>query len=61
MTAMPLPQLRLEVPMNDLHAQYRQIKGEVDAALARVMAEQSFILGPQVQRFEANYADIDDI
>jgi dTDP-4-amino-4,6-dideoxygalactose transaminase len=57
MTAMPLPQLRLEVPMNDLHAQYRQIKGEVDAALARVMAEQSFILGPQVQRFEANYAD----
>ena len=56
MTAMPLPLRRLEVPMNDLGAQYQQIKGEVDVALAGVMEEQSFILGPQVQRFEADYA-----
>ena len=56
MTAMPLPTRRLEVPMNDLAAQYQQIGEEIDAALAGVMEQQSFILGPQVQRFEANYA-----
>lgn len=56
MTAMPLPQSRIEVPMNDLHLQYQQIKGDIDAALASVIEEQTFILGPQVQRFEADYA-----
>ena len=56
MTAMPLPQSRIEVPMNDLRLQYQQIKGDIDAALANVIEEQTFILGPQVQRFEADYA-----
>jgi dTDP-4-amino-4,6-dideoxygalactose transaminase len=57
MTAMPLPQRYLTVRMNDLDAQYQQIKGEVDGALAQVMQEQSFVLGPQVQRFEADFAN----
>ena len=42
--------------MNDLRLQYQQIKGDIDAALAKVIEEQTFILGPQVQRFEAGYA-----
>ena len=56
MTALPLPKRHMQVPMNDLNAQYQRIKGEVDAAMAGVMEAQSFILGPQVKRFEADFA-----
>ena len=56
MTALPLPKQHMQVPMNDLDAQYKRIKGEVDAAMVEVMEAQSFILGPQVKRFEADFA-----
>ena len=56
MTALPLPKQHMQVPMNDLNAQYQRIKGEVDAAMVEVMEAQSFILGPQVKRFEADFA-----
>jgi dTDP-4-amino-4,6-dideoxygalactose transaminase len=45
-----------QVPMNDLKIQYGQIKSEIDAALAEVIANCSFILGPQVAAFEKAYA-----
>ncbi len=50
----------MKVPLLDLQAQYQTIKADVDAAIARVMASQHFILGPAVQDCEraiAAYAD----
>ena len=46
----------MQVPINDLKIQYGQIKGEIDAVLAEVIENCSFILGPQVQAFEEAYA-----
>ena len=40
------------VPLLDLHAQYRGIKPEIEAAIAEVMESQHFILGPAVERCE---------
>ncbi len=45
------------VPFLDLKAQYRQIKPEIDAAVARVMDSAQFVLGPEVAAFEAKFAD----
>jgi dTDP-4-amino-4,6-dideoxygalactose transaminase len=46
----------MQVPMNDLKIQYKDIKAEIDAALSEVIESCSFILGPQVQAFEDAYA-----
>jgi dTDP-4-amino-4,6-dideoxygalactose transaminase len=40
----------------DLRAQYDSIKPEIDAAIASVIEETSFIGGPQVKAFEAAFA-----
>lgn len=40
----------------DLYSQYLSIKPEIDAAIASVIAESAFIRGPQVDRFEAEFA-----
>ena len=44
------------VPLVDLKAQYAAIGEEVRAAIDRVCADQRFILGPEVQAFEAEVA-----
>jgi dTDP-4-amino-4,6-dideoxygalactose transaminase len=41
----------------DLKAQYRQIKPEVDAAVARAIESTQFVLGPEVVAFEKRFAD----
>jgi dTDP-4-amino-4,6-dideoxygalactose transaminase len=46
----------LQFPFLDLREQYRQIKPEVDAAVARVFESQYFIMGPEVQTFEEELA-----
>ena len=46
----------MKVPLLDLQAQYRAIKDDVDRAVADVFASQYFILGPAVQRCEAEIA-----
>ena len=57
MTAIPLPQrARQAVPMNDLRRQHAQIGAEIEMALSEVIDGCSFILGPQVERFEAAFA-----
>jgi hypothetical protein len=38
----------VEVPLLDLKAQYASIRDDVDAAVARVMESQYFILGPRL-------------
>jgi dTDP-4-amino-4,6-dideoxygalactose transaminase len=47
----------MNVPLLDLTAQHRQIADEVHAAVQRVIEEQRFILGPAVDRFEAEVAE----
>ena len=44
------------IPLVDLKAQYESIKGEIDGALAEVLASSQFILGPKVEAFEADFA-----
>lgn len=45
------------IPFVDLQAQYKSIKTEVDAAIARVLDNASFILGREVEAFEAAFAE----
>jgi dTDP-4-amino-4,6-dideoxygalactose transaminase len=45
------------VPLLDLTAQYERLRPEVEEALARVLASQAFILGPEVEAFEAAIAE----
>jgi len=47
----------VSVPFVDLKQQYTSIKSEVDAAIARVIENTSFILGPEVRAFEATFAE----
>jgi dTDP-4-amino-4,6-dideoxygalactose transaminase len=46
----------VKVPFLDLKAQLDPIRGEIDAAIARVLDETSFILGPRVAEFEDEFA-----
>jgi dTDP-4-amino-4,6-dideoxygalactose transaminase len=44
------------IPFLDLKAQYRQIKPEVDVAVARAIESTQFVLGPEVAAFEKRFA-----
>lgn len=44
------------IQLLDLKAQYKTIKSDVDAALARVIDEQSFILGKEMEQLEKEIA-----
>ena len=46
----------LAVPYLDLKAQMQPLRAEVDAAIARVLDQCSFILGPEVAQFEKDFA-----
>ena len=46
----------MTVPFLDLHAQYREIQAEVDAAMVEVIASTAFIAGPWARRFEEAFA-----
>jgi dTDP-4-amino-4,6-dideoxygalactose transaminase len=46
----------LEIPFVDLKAQYESIKGEIDQAIADVIASSAFIGGPFVKAFESAFA-----
>src|SRR5438067_4409420 len=47
----------LTVPLLDLTAQYRPLREEILAAIARVADSQRFILGPEVDAFEREIAE----
>jgi dTDP-4-amino-4,6-dideoxygalactose transaminase len=49
------------VPMLDLGYQHRQVKSEVRAGFDRVMANSSYILGPDVAAFEHDYAEFSGV
>jgi dTDP-4-amino-4,6-dideoxygalactose transaminase len=47
---------RTPVPLLDLEAQYRPLRGEILAAIARVCDSQRFIMGPEVEGLEREIA-----
>ncbi len=47
----------MKVPVLDLQSQYRALEGEVDAALKRVCENSWFKLGPEVEKFERDWAE----
>ena len=46
----------VKIPYLDLKAQYRSIKGEIDAALEKVLDSCQFVLGSEVAAFEQDFA-----
>lgn len=44
------------IPLVDLKSQYQSIKGEIDTAIAEVVESCHFVLGPQVEAFEEDFA-----
>ena len=46
----------MKVPWLDLRAAYAELQNELDAAYRRVMASGYYILGPEVESFEHNFA-----
>lgn len=46
----------VQVPFNDLYAQYLSIREEIDEAIATVIRESAFIRGRFVEQFEAEFA-----
>jgi dTDP-4-amino-4,6-dideoxygalactose transaminase len=46
-----------KIPFVDLARQHAQIRDEIDAALAQVIDDTAFILGPDVELFESEWAD----
>jgi len=47
----------MTIPFLDLGAAYRELKGEIDAAVARVLESGWYIGGPEVAAFEADWAE----
>ncbi|WGT51487.1 DegT/DnrJ/EryC1/StrS family aminotransferase [Thioclava nitratireducens] len=45
------------IPFLDLGAAYRELKPEIDAAVMRVLESGWYILGPEVEAFEAEWAE----
>ncbi len=52
------PPTTTPVPLLDLKAQYATIKDEIDAAIKHVVENQTFILGPAVERLENDIAEL---
>lgn len=46
----------MNIPFLDLGAAYRELKPEIDSAVARVLDSGWYILGPEVEAFEAEWA-----
>lgn len=44
------------IPLVDLKAQHSRIRDELDAAMAQIVDASSFVMGPAVKEFEADFA-----
>ena len=51
----------MQIPFLDLKAQYKQIKSEIEKAIAEVLESTWFILGKPVQEFESEFAKMHDV
>src|SRR6478672_5415269 len=47
---------RAVIPGVDLSSQHRRLRAEIDAAIARVLDREWYILGPEVEAFEHAFA-----
>lgn len=47
----------MKVPIIDVRAAYLELQGEIDAAISRVLQSGWLVLGPEVEKFESNFAD----
>ncbi len=47
---------KLNIPLNDLRRQYQDLKPVLDEAVARVLGSGWYILGPEVEAFEHEFA-----
>ena len=47
----------MTIPFLDVGATYREIKAEIDAAVQRVLDSGIYVLGPEVEAFEAEWAN----
>ncbi len=47
----------MTVPFLDLGATYRELRADIDAAVARVLASGRYLLGPEHDAFEAEFAE----
>ena len=56
MSTVPSAARALIIPFLDAGAAYRELAGEIDAAVARVLASGWYIGGPEVEAFEAAFA-----
>ena len=50
-----------DIPLVDLLAQHRQVADEIARGFARVLESGSFILGPEVEAFEAAFARLSEV
>jgi len=48
----------MSVKFLDLHAQYQSIKQDIDAAVLNVLASSQYVLGPEVEAFEREFAAV---
>ena len=48
----------MNVPFNNLYAQYMSLKPEIDEAIARTIENSAFVRGPEVEAFEENFAKL---
>ena len=48
----------MNVPFNDLYAQYLSLKPEIDEAIARTIKDSAFVRGPEVEIFEENFSKL---
>ncbi|MBI2099173.1 DegT/DnrJ/EryC1/StrS family aminotransferase [Candidatus Uhrbacteria bacterium] len=46
----------MNIPLVNLRAQYASLRGELDGAAQRVFLSGNFVLGPEVQKFENDFA-----
>lgn len=46
----------MQIPFLDVGAAYKELKPEIDSAIARVLDSGWYILGPEVETFEAEFA-----
>ncbi|WPZ27569.1 DegT/DnrJ/EryC1/StrS family aminotransferase (plasmid) [Sulfitobacter pontiacus] len=50
----------MKIPFLDLGASYRELKHEIDTAVSRVLDSGWYILGPEIDAFEAEWAEYCD-
>ncbi|HAR94383.1 MAG TPA: hypothetical protein DCR97_00220 [Deltaproteobacteria bacterium] len=51
----------MKIPMLDLKREYEYMKEDIDAAIARCLQHQQWILGPDVEEFEGKVAEYIDV